>query len=59
MRFAEFMERPAGEVVIAFLLVGVGTLLFKAKVPHADEAIGAGLTLIARALVAQAVKGDK
>lgn len=50
---ANFLERPAGEVAIGFALMGVGAALWWFKIPHGDDSIVAGLTLISRGIVGQ------
>jgi len=54
-RIAEFNERPGGslftEILVAFLLMLVGAGFYTLKIPKADDAIMAGITLIGRAMV--------
>jgi hypothetical protein len=55
---ADFLERPAGEVLIAFGLMGLGAVFYALKLPKGDEVVMAGLTLVSRALISRAVKQD-
>jgi hypothetical protein len=54
--FAEFIERPAGEVAVGFALIAGGAALYLLKIPKTEDAIIAGLTLIGRAMVAGGAK---
>ena len=56
---AEFLERPAGEVLIAFGLMGLGAVFYALKLPKGDEVVMAGLTLVSRALISRAVSQAK
>ncbi|HEY2013854.1 MAG TPA: hypothetical protein VGH38_10160 [Bryobacteraceae bacterium] len=56
MKFADFLERPGGEVVVGFALIGMGAALWWVKVPKAEDVIVAGLTLVGRAMVSGRAK---
>jgi hypothetical protein len=49
--FSDFIERPGGEVLVAFALLAVGAGFYLAKIPKAEDLIVMGSTLIARAMV--------
>ena len=50
-----FIERPGGEVLVAFALLGVGAGFWLWKIPKSEDLIVMGSTLIARAMIGQAV----
>ena len=54
-RIAEFLERPAGEVLVAFALMAVGVGMYGLKIPKAEDAIVAGLTLVSRAMIGRSL----
>jgi hypothetical protein len=56
---ADFLERPAGEVVVGFGLIALGSGLYVAKLPKSDDIVVAGLTLISRAMVAKVSASSK
>ncbi|HXR75164.1 MAG TPA: hypothetical protein VN737_04255 [Bryobacteraceae bacterium] len=49
--FKSFLESSAGEVLVAFALMGAGTAMYLGKIPKAEDAIVAGLTLVSRAMI--------
>jgi hypothetical protein len=51
-RLAGIVERPAGEVLIGFVLIALGAALSRIGTPHGDEIMVSGLTLISRAMIA-------
>ena len=53
--FMDFIERPGGEVLVAFALLGVGAAFWLWKIPKAEDLIVMGSTLIARAMIGQVV----
>lgn len=49
--FFEIIERPGGEVLVAFALLGVGAAFYIYKIPKGEDLIVMGSTLIARAMI--------
>jgi hypothetical protein len=58
MKLAEFIERPAGELAVAFALMFVGAGFWLCKIPKGEDAITGGLTLVARALIGHQAKSN-
>jgi hypothetical protein len=49
---ADFIERPAGEVLIGLVLVLIGASFYVLRITKSEDMIVAGLTLVGRAMVA-------